>query len=331
MMLMTRLGAIASQSGVSSRTITIDSSKIDADLTNYPVMVKLTPNNFNFPKVRADGMDIAFYDTSNNLLDFEREYFLTNSQGVFHVRIPSVSSSTNTTFKMVYGSGLATDLSNKTGVWDNNFVMVQHMGDSLVDSTGNGNDGTNVGTTVVDGLNGKSRSFNGSTTAISVPNCTVDGQPHTVQVFSQNNKTLYASSDTGNNRTTLYVSPGPVWNPGLWITNVFVRSHAKGMYVDTTVNAIGTKPHILGQVYKGTTDIKNIVNEGVLGGTTTSYDVMYGTSIVFGNETASGSASPYAWNGLIDEVRISNIARSDAWIKADDHNLRLNDLVVIGG
>ena len=38
--------------------------------------------------------------------------------------------------------------SNFDTIYDEDYVMVQHMGDSLVDATGNGNNGTNVGTTV---------------------------------------------------------------------------------------------------------------------------------------------------------------------------------------
>jgi len=76
-----------------TRTITIDHTKVAATLTDYPVMVKLTSGNFSFSEVRTDGYDIAFYDNSNNLLKFEREYFSkTDSIGVFHVKIPSISA-----------------------------------------------------------------------------------------------------------------------------------------------------------------------------------------------------------------------------------------------
>lgn len=44
---------------------------------------------------------------------------------------------------------------------------------------------------------------------------------------------------------------------------------------------------------------------------------------------AQGGVADFYFNGIIDEVRISNIARSDAWIKADDYNLRQNNLITI--
>ena len=42
------------------KEITIDATKIDADLTDFPVLVKLTSTNFDFSKVRSDGFDIRF-------------------------------------------------------------------------------------------------------------------------------------------------------------------------------------------------------------------------------------------------------------------------------
>ena len=54
--------------------ITTDQTDIDADLTDFPVLVKLTSTNFDFSKARSDGFDIRF--TSSNgttLLKYERE------------------------------------------------------------------------------------------------------------------------------------------------------------------------------------------------------------------------------------------------------------------
>jgi len=55
------------------RKITIDSSKIDADLTDFPVLVKLTSSNFDFSEANSDGYDIRFTSSDGTtLLDFER-------------------------------------------------------------------------------------------------------------------------------------------------------------------------------------------------------------------------------------------------------------------
>ena len=56
------------------KKITINHTKIDSDLTDFPVLVKLTSANFDFSKANADGFDIRFTsDDGTTLLKFERE------------------------------------------------------------------------------------------------------------------------------------------------------------------------------------------------------------------------------------------------------------------
>lgn len=109
------------------RTLTIDQTKVDADLTNFPVTVKLTSSNFDFTK--TGGNDIRFYASDGTTaLTFERERYDASSQiGVFHVLLPSVSGSVDTTFKMRYGDGAADTADTSGAVWDADFVGVYHL------------------------------------------------------------------------------------------------------------------------------------------------------------------------------------------------------------
>ena len=170
------------------RTLTIDHDVIDSSLTDYPVMVKLDDTNFDFSKLRADGYDLIFTDdTGVNQLKHEVELFDgVNEKAVYHVKIPSVSDTVDTTFRMYYGdSSVSTDQSDKTNVWDDNFVMVQHMDDSLVDSTGNGNDRTNYGTTPTTGGYGRASVFDADTDYILCASNTINvsTNPYTITAF----------------------------------------------------------------------------------------------------------------------------------------------------
>ena len=302
------------------RTLTIDRDVIDSSLTDYPVMVKLDDTNFDFSKLRADGYDLIFMDSSETTqLKHEVELFDNlNEKAVYHVKIPSVSDTVDTTFRMYYGdSSVSTDQSDKTNVWDSNFVMVQHMGDSLVDSTGNGNDGTNYGSTVVDGLNGKARYFNGSS-YITMPNPTND-KSHTVSMvlksdFSRD-QVFYATS-VGIGLTT-------------W----------ENTFVPVTGNGFSKRTSSLSGVISNEYNSINV-----------SYDSSGIPSMRYNNVTPSSYLANSSWNhlgnatigarytsvysyhmiGIVDELRISNIARSDAWIKADDYNLRTYSLLSLG-
>jgi len=105
------------------KKIVIDHTKIDEYLTNFPVLVKLTSSNFDFTKVKNDGTDIRFTKSDGQtLLSYERERYDTNNGNAeYWVKIPSISSTTDTVFYVYYGNSSATDGANKTNVWDSHY------------------------------------------------------------------------------------------------------------------------------------------------------------------------------------------------------------------
>ncbi len=140
------------------KAITVDHTKVSATLTNFPVLVTISnDNDLKNHVTSVNGYDLVFTDAGGNLLDHELESW-DGSTGtlVALVRIPSLSSTTDTVIYMFYGnSGVTTSQENKTGVWDSNFKGVWHLpnGSTLTanDSTSNGNNGTNYGVTATAG------------------------------------------------------------------------------------------------------------------------------------------------------------------------------------
>lgn len=56
------------------RAIAVDYRQVDAELTNFPVLVRLTSNTFDFALAAPDGSDVRFADADGEtLLSFERE------------------------------------------------------------------------------------------------------------------------------------------------------------------------------------------------------------------------------------------------------------------
>src|SRR5205823_1120398 len=104
----------------------------------------------------ANGYDIGFYADSggSTKLKWEVEkYDGTTGQLIAWVKIPSVSSSTDTVFYLMYGdSSINTDQSDPPNTWESNFKGVYHLGDGSTvvgtDSTGQAagsNHGTHIG------------------------------------------------------------------------------------------------------------------------------------------------------------------------------------------
>lgn len=293
---------------------------------------------FNFSKIRSDAKDIKFtLDDGSTLLDYEKELFDISSepyQCVFHIRIPSVSASVNTGYYMYYGcENEDASGENVNGVWNSNYMMVQHMGTSFTDSTSNGIVGTVNGTSVIDSLNGKGRSFNGTSDYISLnANAALRPQNAISLLFLVNFSSFGAGTDQD-----ILIRSGEVndstgdnyafeQNDGLlkWgyngVNSRTVASGRGGM-------SLGTWHHL--EMSGEYSQNAKIFVDGIDKADT------YGTQTTAANNVETvylgGKASADDFGGVIDEVRIMDIACSDAWVKADYYNLRLWEIQDIGG
>ena len=138
------------------RTITIDHTKVpNTDQSNFPVLVDITDNALKTVAnsghvTNANGYDIEFFtasDLSGTKLSHEIEFY-DGSAGhiIMWVKLPLVTTASNTVFYMGYGnSSITTSQEDKTGLWSN-YKGVWHLpnGTTLTanDSSGNGNNGT---------------------------------------------------------------------------------------------------------------------------------------------------------------------------------------------
>src|SRR3989338_1874606 len=152
--------------------LTIDHTKVAGDLTNFSVLVSITKTDLQ--KAQADGDDLLFTAADGTTkLDHDSESW-DGSTGklIAWVRVPMVSSVTDTVLYLYYGNSAATSQQNKTGAWSNNFRLVQHMESDVThtDASGNGNNGTVTGApTAVAAQIGQGNHFDGVDDAVIVP------------------------------------------------------------------------------------------------------------------------------------------------------------------
>ena len=133
------------------KSITIDHTQVEADLTGFPVLIHLGVDADLAARAQDSGDDILFTDFSGSKLNHEIEYF-DGSTGelVAWVNVPNVSSMTDTLLHIYYGSPTAVAQENPEAVWDADFVMVQHLDEisgTHFDSTQYSNDGVPSGST----------------------------------------------------------------------------------------------------------------------------------------------------------------------------------------
>jgi hypothetical protein len=330
--------------------ITIHSDKIDGALADFPVLLYISTSSgidpddvsFVFDELGAEKLKLAVTTgdgTTQCYVEIEK-WDDANEQAWLWVKVPSISSSTNTTLYLYYDS---TQPDNSTwvgetgttpaqNVWDSDFVFVCHMRDDpdvshIRDSTANVNHGTKKGggepaVTTAGQIDG-AQNFDGIDDYIQLTNesafdmqtaITVEGwvrldnftQPSTVASKWRNmgvdlRSWLLTVSTAGEPR--FYISrngveyihcPGSTLSTLMWY-------HLAGTYGDGYIRLFAnsspaTPVALSGNVY--------LNNEPVLLGA---------------NDGWGGTARKYT-DGIIDEVRISDIARSAAWIKATYHS-----------
>jgi hypothetical protein len=133
-----------------ARRFYIQASDIDEDLTDFPVLVYLDSSRINWTETQDDLDDIRFVDQGNTtFLDYEIENYTVNNEAWLWVNFPFVNSTSNTIFYLYYGNPTASSSESPTDVWDSDYITVLHMNDlttsTLEDSTINSHDMTKGG------------------------------------------------------------------------------------------------------------------------------------------------------------------------------------------
>lgn len=169
--------------------ITIDNTKVNADLTDFPVYVDLAdlPAEFHTNVNQTDARDIRV-TTSDEVTEVAREvvfYDSTTDTGELHFIAPALSNASDTEFYIYYGNPAATEpaagaANGKNNVWTNGYAGVWHLdeavnnnADGYLDSSGTGNDGTgsSMAISAPTGKIGDGQEFDGTADAI---NCADD-------------------------------------------------------------------------------------------------------------------------------------------------------------
>lgn len=328
------------------RKITIDETKVSgtSNLSNFPTLVTLTYSDLKHTSfggkvasssigVTGGGGDFVFTSSDGTTkLDHEIEKYASSSGELWAwVEVPTLSVTQDTSIYVYYG-GPSTGATNQnvTGVWDANFKGVWHLkeavtdeatGGTHTDSTSSAQHGVQNNNDDTTGRIGMGQSFDNVGDFIEV----TDAGPLDItgaltlsawvrMSVAQESADVVVSGVPGNSCTTatpyailkgfrFFMGTGGAcgdfisidsaasgYNDNIWhyVVATVTGSNAMTLFVDG--GSAGTN------TYSGTRQVSNVVSFG-------AYN--------------DGS---YALNGLIDEARISNTARSADWIKTEYNN-----------
>ncbi|MFW9783800.1 MAG: DUF2341 domain-containing protein, partial [Candidatus Heimdallarchaeota archaeon] len=321
------------------KVITIDHTKVigTANHLNFPMLISLVDEDLKY-HAQPDGDDIAFASGSNWLNHeielFDQSYSSTHAQLVAWIRIPFLSTSTNTTITMYYGNSTMSSQQNPTGVWSNNYIAVWHMNQdpsssNIIDSTSNGYDLTpsgftsdsrinngKVGTAIsLDGINDYFyiNSINGPLNDLTfqtwfTPDTTIASGGSQMDFFSGNSITnnhptmRFTTSGTVNVflEVTSDTSEGSYGNKNTWPTGSWFQfSYVRSM---SLVRAF----HYVNATLDTTDSSSDNANPHI---TWDQFSI-----------AASIDGSRIWGPGAISEFRIINIALSSDWIATEYNN-----------
>ena len=343
-------------SGWSKRIkLIIDNTNVDDTLSNFPVLIKIsnssgiTSANVTsvFTKLGSDSNRKKIAVTTLNGTTqcyVEIELFdYSSSVAWLWVKVPSVASGATTDLYFYYDSTQSdnTTYIGDTGdsaaqsVWDSNFKLVMHMAqdpngdvaDAIKDSTSNANHGTPDGSMtsvdLVDGKIGKAIDFDGGDDHIQLDTKIGIGAKTLEVVFyatdaahAQLSDVFFGEIDSSNNSYGNWFR----WNHSTHVINWALLKHVQSAYTFniTTSSLLANTDYYIAGTWDGTTGV-NAVKLYVDGGVNVQATSSQSETVVPTNNTRIGDdyySVDRHYEGKMAEVRISNTARSAAWIKA---------------
>ena len=309
-------------------------------LTDFPVLVRLSPelNGFDYSKCRLpNGGDLRFSDSSGNLIPHEIDTWNPSGESLVWVKVPTLTKAT--TITAYYGNSNPCAAS-AASVWDSGYVAVWHLGESavpLAESTGVTTPfATKVGNVVLGaaGIAGGAVDFSAAETDMRL----VAADDDDLDGFDSFTIEAWTKSDTSVKKSRGILSKQ--WNGGANVA--YTLRHADysqlNLYVGdadghNAVNLFGSSEALPEAnvwshqaVVRDTSAVKkycylNGVSQPGYGGGTyygntlhNSYRPLWLGNIPSNADNSGSGTGPF--NGLIDEVRISRVARSVDWVKA---------------
>jgi len=316
------------------RTITIDRTKVSGTQTNFPVLIEIIDSSL-IGKAQLDGDDFVFTDASNVKLNHQIELY-DNSIGrlIVWVNVPSLSSTTDTVLYMYYGNPNCENQQNAVTVWDSSYKLVLHLNENTgthYDSTINGNNGTPLNG-VLQGVTGKidgADTFDGTNDYIEIPHSsTLTGytEAFTASFWirlddTSRRQAILNKYNTAGNQRGWFIEYNPIDRPtrpfGFYASQD--GTNYREWYASFVPTA-GVWYHIT-VVWEANTIPKFYINAVQVStvGTPTISSIYNNVGVPLHIGRCTYNTARYL-RGSLDEITISNPARSASWILTSYNN-----------
>jgi len=284
----------------------------------FPLLVRLHKDFFDFSQAKPNGEDIRFSTSTGTALPYQVEQWdARNGTASIWVRIPTIKGNARQEIKLRWGNAAAKCESNGKAVFDksNGHLAVWHMNGPVTDDEVGAISSKDAGTTASAGMIGAARHFPGKKGVFCGENITTfptGSAPHSSSVWFR-----------GENQNCRVLSWGKEYGQGK--VQMWYRSPSKirmdCYFSDADVSGSPSIPlnkwtHVVHTYAKG--DSRIYVNGALDAAAKTRATTLNIESPA--RMWIGGWYNNYDFIGDIDEVRISGVTRSPAWIKLEYEN-----------
>jgi hypothetical protein len=321
------------------RKLTFDNSGQPENLDSFPLLVKLNSSRIDYTQTRNSGEDLRFVDEDDQtVLAHEIEQWTEGGESIVWVKIPRINSGSIDDFIwMYYGNSNGQAQQDPAAVWSAGYRAVWHLneqvndennGASHTDSTGNNNTGTQYGNNDHTGMMAEGQEFDGVDDYIEIAASgftgfnraiTIEAWADLYEVVSDFPHVIGAGPPGSGRSWQIW------WDPGTNGWGGRLSCNGKQGYVSSNLGAVGGWDYVVLR-YDGSNI--SIFIDGDWGGSTGENEALdpLGSPLWIG---INHNLTPRMFKGSIDEVRISDVDRSDRWIKAQ--HLSMTDAFITYG
>jgi hypothetical protein len=281
---------------------------------DFPLLIRLNRDTFDFSQTKPHGEDIRFATANAVSLPYQiEEWDAAKGTASVWVRIPEIKGNARQEIRLYWGNTGAESESSGAAVFSasNGYLSVLHMNDPVQDDVGVIH-AVNMGTTDTAGIVGRSRHFAGNQGVAGgegIVGYPAGSSPHSSEVWvraKKPNVTILGWGNEGGGRggkvRMQFRSP-----PHLHIDSDFADVNGSGILpVAEWIHIVHTYENGVGRIY---------INGRLDGTAKTTLDIKRPARMWIG-----GWYGNFDFVGDIDEVRISNVARSADWVRLGYEN-----------
>ena len=289
----------------------------EAKVEQFPVLVRLHRDWFDFTQAKPNGDDLRFSTSGGERLAFQiEEWDAAKGIASVWVRVPLITGNSRQEIKLHWGNANAASESNGKAVFNesNGYLAVWHMNDPVRDDTGSLTS-TDTGTTATQGMIGAARHFadrKGVFGGEKIESLPTGSNPHSTEAWFRaekpNGRVLAWGNEHGQGKVVMHYMSPPHVKMECYFSGADVRGK-QSIPLTEWVQVVHT-------YQKG--DSRLYVN-GVLDATTQTESAplaIKSPARLF----LGGWYHNYDYVGDLDEVRISNVVRSPEWVKLQFEN-----------